>query len=45
MSKVDNSFLYWCVGWYLMLRHPISRPIDLAKTLELIVTSPQEDKR
>jgi len=36
MSRINNRFLYWCMGWYIVLRHPIKRPIDLAKTAELL---------
>lgn len=35
-KKLNNNFLYWLIGWYVYLRHPIKKPIDIAKMAEIL---------
>jgi len=38
MGVFENRFLQWCFGFAILVRHPISRPIELGKSIEILVT-------
>lgn len=30
------KLIYWLAGWIIIIRHPIKRPIDLARACEML---------
>lgn len=37
-GPLKKGRLYYCLaGWFLIIRHPIKRPIDLARSMELLI--------
>lgn len=43
-QPLNNRFLYWCLGWYLMFRRPISRPIDLGTVAERLIRDDSQEQ-
>lgn len=35
-KTLKTKLTYWLAGWIIMLRHPIKRPIDLARACEML---------